>query len=149
VVFVPMMILGGVLNPVVPRTVERFGPRVPIVGGQVLMAAALVALAALPGTVPVWVLSLVMLPIGFAAPFINPPMTALLLEHVDGKLAGTASGMYNTARQIGGAIAIAVFGTLIATNGALGGMRVSMLIAAVGVVATAVACTGRALAHSR
>jgi ADP-ribose pyrophosphatase YjhB (NUDIX family) len=46
--------------------------------------------------------------------------------------AGTASGVFNTSRQIGGALAIAVFGALLADQTTfLQGMRSSLLIAAV------------------
>src|SRR5699024_11356446 len=87
---------------------------------------------------------LVMIPVGLTAGFINPPVSAVLLNHVDGHLAGTASGVYNTSRQVGGALAIAVFGALLASSsGLLAGMRTSMVIAAVLTLSTA--CAGLAL----
>ncbi|GAB3823106.1 hypothetical protein [Kribbella italica] len=45
--------------------------------------------------------------------------------------AGTASAVFNTFRQVGGAVAIAVFGALIADPGTfLTGLRVSLASAA-------------------
>uniref|UniRef100_UPI003221FAA6 MFS transporter n=1 Tax=Microbacterium sp. TaxID=51671 RepID=UPI003221FAA6 len=144
IVFLPMAVCGAICTPFVPRLVRRVGARLPIVGGQVLMAASFIALALVPAGVPVWVLSLMMVPIGPMAGFVNPPMSAVLLNHVDGRLAGTASGVYNTARQIGGALAVAVFGALLASPaGALTGMRISMVIATVLVLTTA--CAGLSL----
>ena len=51
--------------------------------------------------------------------------------------AGTASGVFNTSRQIGGALAIAVFGALIAGTDFVHGLRLSLLIAAVVALAAA------------
>ena len=105
------------------------------------MAAAFIGLAFVPADAPAWVLSAVMIPVGLTAGFINPPMSAVLLNNVDGHLAGTASGIYNTSRQVGGALAIAAFGTLLAAeSGPLAGMRTSMVIAAVLVLVTGWAC---------
>jgi sugar phosphate permease len=53
-----------------------------------------------------------------------------LLNGVHGRAAGTASGVFNTSRQVGGALAVAVFGGLLAGGGFITGMRSSLLIAA-------------------
>lgn len=50
----------------------------------------------------------------------------------------TASAVLNTGRQAGGAVAVAVFGTLLAGAGTFqAGMRWSVLIAVAGLVLTA------------
>ena len=50
------------------------------------------------------------------------------------------SGVFNTSRQVGGALAIAVFGALLAGPGSfLHGVRVGLLIAAVVALAAAAA----------
>jgi DHA2 family methylenomycin A resistance protein-like MFS transporter len=68
---------------------------------------------------------------------------ALLLQAVPARRAGVASGVFNTSRQVGGALAIAVFGTLVASRATfLPGLRVSLLIAA-GVVLAAAAVSVR------
>ncbi len=57
-----------------------------------------------------------------------------------GYRAGTASGVFNTSRQIGGALAVAVFGALLAQPATfMHGMRTSLLIAAGVTLATGVA----------
>jgi len=43
-----------------------------------------------------------------------PAITGVVLDGVDPHQAGTASAVFNTFRQVGGAVAIAVFGSLIA-----------------------------------
>ena len=76
------------------------------------MAVGLAVLAAIPETVSVRALAALMVPVGLAGPLIMPPITALLLNSVPDAQAGTASGVFNTSRQVGGALAVAVFGAL-------------------------------------
>jgi MFS transporter, DHA2 family, methylenomycin A resistance protein len=89
-----------------------------------------VAIATVAPAAPVWGLALLMILTGLGGPLVMPPMTAVLLNSVPGHRAGTASGIFNTSRQVGGALAVAVFGALLASRaGFLTGLRVSLLIA--------------------
>jgi MFS family permease len=138
--FLPMMLLGAVLTPFSARIVERTGPRTPIVTGLVLLATGATALATTPATAPVWVLALLLVLVGLAGPLVMPPMTAVLLSSVEANRSGVASGVFNTSRQVGGALAVAVFGALTATAGGfLHGQRISLAIIAAIALATAVA----------
>jgi sugar phosphate permease len=129
--FLPMMWIGAVLTPFSARAAERFSARVLITGGLVLMAVGLAMLAFLPPSAPVWTVAAGMLIVGLAGPLVMPPMMGALLNSVPEYRAGTASGVFNTSRQIGGALAIAVFGSLLADQATfLQGMRTSLLIAA-------------------
>jgi sugar phosphate permease len=77
-------------------------------------------------------MALLMVLVGPAGPLVMPPVMALLLNAVPSHQAGTASGVFNTSRQLGGALAVAVFGALLSTPaGFLHGLRTSLLIAAV------------------
>ena len=143
VTFVPMMVVGGALNPFTARLAERFGARTLIAGGLLSMTTGLVAIGLLPATAPVALLSALMILVGLAGPLVMPPVMALLLHAVPARRAGVASGVFNTSRQVGGALAIAVFGTLVANRATfLPGLRVSLLIAA-GVVLAAAAVSLR------
>jgi MFS family permease len=142
--FVPMMATGASLTPVSPRLTERLGARVLITTGLVLMAAGLVSLAVVvaapAAAVPVWVLAALMIPVGLAGPLVTPPVTMVLLDSVPAGQAGTASGVFNTSRQAGGALAVAVFGALLAHRATfLAGLRVSLLLAAGVALAAALA----------
>jgi MFS family permease len=131
VTFLPMMLSGAALTPFSARLAERLGARRLITVGLVLMIAGLVVLALAPSTTPVWALALLMVLVGLAGPLIIPPVTAVLLNSVPRHRAGTASGVFNTSRQVGGALAVAVFGALLADPATvLQGLRASLLIAA-------------------
>jgi MFS family permease len=99
--FLPMMLTGAALTPSSARVAERAGVRTVVVGGLGLMAVGLAILAAVPSTAPVWALAGLMVPVGLAGPLVIPPVTAVLLNTVPDNQAGTASGVFNTSRQIG------------------------------------------------
>lgn len=130
--FLPMMLIGLVLTPASARLVERFGRRQVMVSGLVTMAVGLLGLGMAPASAPVWALSALMVLVGIAGPTVMPPATAALLNAVEPSQSGTASGVLNTSRQVGGALAVAVFGALLASSGSFHtGVLVSMAIAAV------------------
>ena len=84
-----------------------------------------------------------MVPVGVGGSFTVPPLTSLLLDAVPAPRAGTASGVLNTARQVGGSMGVAATGAVIAhLSGAAGGfmdaLRVSLVALAVLVVLTTV-----------
>ncbi len=137
--FLPMMVIGAVLNPFTPRLAERFGPRSLVATGLVAMAVGLVVIGVAPAATPIVGYSLSMILVGIAGPFVMPPIMALLLHAVPPRRAGVASGVFNSARQIGGALAVAVFGALLADPETfVHGLRVSVFLAAAVAAVTAV-----------
>lgn len=137
--FLPMMVIGAALTPLSARLVERVGHRLPIAGGLVVMAVGLVVLGLLPVSAPIGLLSALMVLVGLAGPLVMPPTTGVLLNSVHGHTAGTASGVFNTSRQVGGALAIAVFGAMLADRANfMHGVRSSLLLAALVALVAAV-----------
>jgi DHA2 family methylenomycin A resistance protein-like MFS transporter len=131
VAFLPMLALSGALTPLSARVVERVGARLPIVTGLTLMAVGALALTVVRASAPVWVTAALLLPVGLAGPLVMPPTTAVLLDAVPARQAGTASALFNTSRQVGGALAVAVFGALLASAGGfVHGLHLSLVIAA-------------------
>lgn len=129
--FLPMTALVAILNPLVGRVMHRFGPIVPIVGGQAVMAAGLLSLALLPETAHVLLVAALMVPVGVGGSFTVPPLTAMIMDHVPGSLAGTASGVLSTARQMGGSLGVAVFGAVIAVQSSfMSGLRADLVVTA-------------------
>ncbi|WP_432876874.1 MFS transporter [Kribbella sp. CA-245084] len=130
-VFLPMMLIGLVLTPFSARLAERLSRKTLIVAGLTLMTIGLAAVAMLPASAPLWAFATLMVLVGLGGPTVSPPATAVLLDAVPHDQAGVASGVFNTSRQVGGALAVAVFGGLLAQPGAfVQGAHTSLWIAA-------------------
>ena len=87
-----------------------------------------------------WAAAVLMVPVGVGGSFTVPPLTAMVLDHVPSDRAGTASGVLNTARQMGGSLGVAVFGAVLATqNSFLVGLRLDVAVTAGVLVILAVA----------
>lgn len=138
--FLPMTLLTAVSSPTAARLSAKFGARMPIITGQLLMAVGLVALCVPPASAPAWLLVLLMIPVGTGGGLAVPAVTSLLLDRVPAQRAGTASGVLNASRQLGGALSVAVLGAMVSPHAQfLHGLRTSLLIAALLVVLTAAA----------
>lgn len=137
--FAPVTAFSVFMPIIAARLAERFGSWLPITVGQVAMATGLLSLSVFSDTAPVPVLIASMIPVGIGGGLAMPSATSLLLNVSSRNRAGTASGVLNTSRQIGGAVAIAVAGTLISVQGYRQGVQNSLLIAATLIGITAIA----------
>ena len=137
-VFIPSAVFAIAGNLASGPLTNRFGPRLPVVAGQLSMVAGLVALLAAVHLTSVPLIALCLIPIGAGGSLAMPAVTGLVLDGVAPNQAGTASAVFNTFRQVGGAVAIAVFGSLIAGSKTfLPGARASLAIAAILLLVTA------------
>ena len=129
--FLPMTGLVALLNPFVARAMERLGKILTTIGGVLMMVIGLIGLAVFPADAPVLVAALLMVPVGLGGSFTVPPLTALIMDHVPAERAGNASGVLNTARQMGGSLGIAIFGAVLAVQPAFQtGLRTDYIAAA-------------------
>ncbi|MDQ0032090.1 MFS transporter [Arthrobacter bambusae] len=135
-VFLPMMLSGLILTPFTPSITERIGQKTLIVTGLASLSAGLVLLAAFPAA-PLWLIAVLMVLAGLAGPFVMPPTTALLLGSVPAHRSGIASGVFNTSRQVGGALAVAMFGLMLSSLAFPTGQSTALLTAAGITVVTA------------
>ncbi|WP_327357025.1 MFS transporter [Streptomyces sp. NBC_01304] len=140
--FLPMTALIVVANIVSGKLAGRFGPRLPMLVGQSLAIAGLLLLVAFASADrSPWGLAFLMLPMAVGCGLTIPPLTAAMMEAVPASRAGTAAGVLNSARQVGGGLAVAAFGSLIAGDFEAG-MRVCLLVSA-GLLAVTAAGTVR------
>ncbi|MGC0416446.1 MFS transporter [Embleya sp. AB8] len=138
--FVPMTGLLAVLNLGAAGVARRFGPRLPILTGQLIVVAGLFGLLAVGADTPLWLVALLLVPIGLGSALTVPPLTAMLLDSVAAERAGTAAAILNTSRQLGGALSVAAFGALIARHASFQvGMRQCVMVAIVLLAGTAAA----------
>jgi MFS transporter, DHA2 family, methylenomycin A resistance protein len=129
--FLPMTGMVAALNPLVARLMQRYGRVAIIITGQLLMVTGLLTLALAPPTAPTLLVALLMVPVGVGGSFTVPPVTAAFMDAIPAQRAGTASGVLNTARQMGGSLGVAVFGAVLAQHASfITGLRVDLTVAA-------------------
>lgn len=100
--FVPVTAFSIFMPMLAARIAERFGAWVPIVVGQAAMALGLFALSAFAASASVYAVIAMMIPVGVGSGVAMPSATSLLLNAVPQHRSGTASGVLNTSRQVGG-----------------------------------------------
>jgi EmrB/QacA subfamily drug resistance transporter len=116
--FLPTTIVMGVLSlRYTERLIMRFGARRTLLPGMVLVAAGLLLFARVPvhgsyvrDVLPVMIL----LGVGVGSSF--PALMTLAMSGASREDAGLASGLVNTAAQVGGALGLAVLATMSATR---------------------------------
>jgi DHA2 family methylenomycin A resistance protein-like MFS transporter len=124
--FLPMTGLLTVANLGSMRVAARWGHHVPVRAGLSVGTLGMLALAFGHGLI--WT-EIAMVPAGTGLGFALPSLTFLLLDSLPADQAGLAGGLFNAARQTGGALAVAVFGALVAGS-FQAGLRASLLIGA-------------------
>ena len=113
---IPTSAMAALSSGLAGNLTARAGPRRPMLIGLATAAAGLLAwYAAQPGT-PYPALIIPMAAIGFGTAFTMPASTAAIMHAAPDSLGGAASAVFNTARQIGSALGVALFGTFSATH---------------------------------
>jgi EmrB/QacA subfamily drug resistance transporter len=95
-----------------PKLAERFGSRTVCVTGLALIAVALIVLAQLGADTPYWLLALGLLVLGAGMGSAMTPATSAITEALPGEQQGVASAMNDLSREVGGALGIAVIGSI-------------------------------------
>ncbi|MGW2229122.1 MFS transporter [Streptomyces formicae] len=93
--------------------VDRFGVRAVCTGGLLLVAAMLVAFTALEADTPIWLLEVIFFLMGTGMAHIMTPTSVVIMQALPREKAGSASALSNTFRQVGGALGIAVLGSVL------------------------------------
>jgi EmrB/QacA subfamily drug resistance transporter len=120
-VFVPVTLSVATGSTLAPRVVARFGLRPALTTGMLSAAAGLLLLATVSpdgswlGVVPGGMLA------GFGLGASLVPATIATVDGVAPAQAGLASGLLNTSRLLGGALGLAILGTLAASHTAHAG----------------------------
>jgi MFS transporter, DHA2 family, methylenomycin A resistance protein len=112
------------------RIMARTGPRIPMMSGLALGGVGMLGLVAAGAHTAYLVLVLPLMAAGLGMSLTMPAATAAVMGSAPADRAGLASGVVNTARQVGGALGVALLGTLVSHRaGFTAGMHTAMLIA--------------------
>jgi len=96
--------------------VDRFGYRVTTGGGLLVLAGTLAAFAGFEADTPIWVLEIVFFLMGVGMAHVMTPTSVVIMQALPREKAGSASALSNTFRQVGGALGIAVLGSVLSAS---------------------------------
>ena len=115
----PMTLMVMLVAPVAGKLSGRFGPRPLMTIGMISAGIGMLILAQLSTTTSYWtgILPGFVL-IGAGIALTMPTTTGVAMGSVDPRKSGIASGVINASRQVGGALGIAVLGSINATTSA-------------------------------
>lgn len=140
--FLPMTAVLTVGNIVAGRAMAVHGPRMLMIAGQALAAVGYILMLRVSVDSGYIEFAVPMLLAGTGIALTVPPMTNASLSVVGPARAGIASGVLNSARQVGGVLGVSLFGFLVrdmTEASFIAGMRVSLIIAAFSLLAGSLA----------
>jgi len=112
----PMSVAVGAGSFASGRLTARFGPRPPMIAGLALAAAGAAVIATVSTTGSLGVLLAGSVILGLCS-LAMPAMTSVVVGAAGPQYAGVASGVLNAARQAGGALGVALLGSLLTGAG--------------------------------
>ena len=123
----PMAATMMIMAPMSARFVERFGARAVVSAGLTFVAAGLFLASLLGATTPYfWLAGVLVMATGMSISM--APATASIMSSLPLRKAGVGSGWNDTTRELGGALGVAVLGSVMASQytseltGRLGGV---------------------------
>lgn len=115
--YVPFALVLIVCAATSPKAVTRFGVRRVIAIGMCLLAAGLGVTTLLEVDTPYFPITVIAVSLlGAGMGYVTAPATELLMSRVPADRAGVGSGVNDAARQIGGALGVAVMGSVFSSS---------------------------------
>ncbi|MER5654544.1 MFS transporter [Streptomyces sp. NPDC002131] len=109
----PMALTMVPVSRATPRLVARFGFRRPWVAGLVGVAGGMGVLSLLDASSPYWLIATGLVPLGAGMGLAMTPATTSITDALPRSLQNVGSAMNDLARELGGALGIAVLGSLL------------------------------------
>lgn len=110
--FMPSAVTGAMGNILSDRLTGSIGVKRALIAGILLITCGYGFLFAFAGGLSAWAAAIAICFAGIGGGTATPLLTGLVLKSAPREQAGIASAMFNTFRQVGGAIGIALFGAL-------------------------------------
>ena len=112
-VTMPATAMNMIFAPIAGMLFDRFGPRLPVISGLALVTIGLFAMSAFALLPNYWFVICGTIIVGIGLPLTSAPVFTQAITTIVREHRGTATGLYNQIRQIGGAFGIAVIGATI------------------------------------
>ncbi|MFC4035236.1 MFS transporter [Streptomyces polygonati] len=111
----PLAAAQMVFAPRARLLVDRIGARAVCAGGMALTGVSFLGFLLLGRSTPIWVLEVLFFLMGVAMAHVMPPATVMIMSSLPREKAGSGSAVNNTFRQVGGALGVAVLGSVMST----------------------------------
>jgi len=109
----PVAIGIAVFAPRSSGLVIRYGPKVVTAGGMLIIAASFAGFVFLQESTPLWILLVLLFVQGVGMGNTMAPATESIMSVVPRAKAGAGSAVNNSVRQVGGALGVAILGSLL------------------------------------
>jgi Na+/melibiose symporter-like transporter len=113
---IPVALGMAVMAPRSSGLAERYGAKMVCAAGFLLIALSFVGIQLLDLTSPVWLLLLVLSVQGLGMGAVMAPATESIMSVVPRQKAGAGAAVNNSVRQVGGALGVAILGSVLAAS---------------------------------
>jgi EmrB/QacA subfamily drug resistance transporter len=117
---IPQSLVLMALAPMSPRWVHKFGSKVVVVGGMLVVVLAFLGMTTFQPDSSVVHVILVTMVLAAGMAHIVAPATESIMGSLPREKAGVGSAMNDTTRQVGGAVGVALLGSVLSTRYATG-----------------------------
>ena len=111
----PMAIVMMALAPNIPKFVARFGAARVVPVGLTFIGLGLLAFSQVQTDSSIWAVYLAIIPLAAGMATTMTPLTTLIMSSVPLAKAGVGSAMNDTTRQVGGALGVAIIGSVLSS----------------------------------
>ncbi len=112
----PMAFVMMLLAPQVPKLVARFGAHRVVPFGLTMVALGMAVFSQVGVDTPLWFIYCSIIPLAVGMACTMTPLTTLIMSSVPLGKAGVGSAMNDTTRELGGALGVAVLGSLVTSQ---------------------------------
>lgn len=116
IAFFPVMLPMMIISPMVPKVVDRIGTKWTVAPGLALISAGFLFMSQWPVNVQYWQFLVGMGTIVIGMAFVMTPATNMMMAAVPKNRSGMGSAINDTTRELGGALGIAVLGSMISSG---------------------------------
>jgi EmrB/QacA subfamily drug resistance transporter len=113
---IPVAVGMAVMAPRSSRLSARFGPKLVVAAGFLLVAASFAGIQLLDATTPLWLVLTDLAVQGCGMGLVFAPATEAIMAVVPREKAGAGAAVNNSVRQVGGALGVAVLGSVLAAS---------------------------------
>ncbi len=113
---IPLAGVMMIMSPNTAKITQRVGTKIPVAAGMVIVAAAMALMSRLSVGDSYWFVGIVLALLGLGISTAMAPATESIMGSLPLGKAGVGSAMNDTTRQVGGALGVAVLGSLTAAS---------------------------------